>query len=227
MTAGKKWVAAGSSAAVLAGGLFLGAPAAYAADETCAGQAELLAAAAAVHDTGLRFNSLVPAGSPTRTQLENAQAALATAIVEDSTKGGAEAAWGTIRTLQVNYADATDDPAVDAAAADAAAAADRFQTEAVNSGVTMEDGACLVAMFEGSYGPLVTGIGTGTGTGTPGTGTGTWTGTGTDSGSGVNQGINMQTAEEGGLGSGVLAGLLAAGAALAGAVAFRMRRRHA
>ncbi|KLU08643.1 hypothetical protein [Kocuria sp. SM24M-10] len=59
------------------------------------------------------------------------------------------------------------------------------------------------------------------------TGTADWTGAEGDSASGVNQGINMQTAEETGPGAGVLAALLASVAAVAGAVAFRMRRARA
>ena len=214
MMTAKHWVAAGSSAAVLAGGLFMGAPAAHA--DTCApagAQGGLIAAADNVHDAGVHFNSLVT-DPETLAELEDAQVALESAIVHDDTKGGAEAAWNTILGLQESYAMSTEDAAVDAAWASASVAALEFRAAALASGVHMEDGAWLVAAFEENCGPLITGIGGDWGTGA---------GTGHESASGVNQGWNMQTGEESQLDTGLLAGLLAAGAALAGAVAFRMR----
>ncbi|WP_424346418.1 hypothetical protein [Kocuria sp. CH-021] len=232
MTAVKKWVAAGSSAAVLAGGLFLGAPAAHA--DTCVAPAasttvsNLVTAADHLYDTGTHFNSLVT-DPAVLSQLQTQQAVLEDAIVNDATMDRARAAWTEILRLQESYAASTDDPAVDEAYAASSAAAAGFQaaaTEARAEGeVFMEDGADLVALFQNNCEVL------GTGTGGDGTGSGDWsdsedwTGTGADSG--VNQGINMQTAEEGGLSTGVLAGLLAAGAAVSGAVAFRMRRGRA
>ena len=227
MTAVKKWVAAGSSAAVLAGGLFLGAPAAHA--DTCAAPAasatvsNLVTAADHLHDTSVHFNSLV-ADAGTLAQLETAQADLENAIVHSDTMGPARDAWNTILGLQQGYADATEDPAVDAAAAASAAAAANFQTAATDARaqgeVYMEDGAALLALFQGNCGGLLTGT-------DDWTGAGDWTGAEGDSASGVNQGINMQTAEENGPGAGVLAALLASVAAVAGAVAFRVRRARA
>lgn len=221
MTAGKKWVTAASSAAVLAGGLFLGAPAAHA--DTCApagtAQTELIAAADTVHDAGVHFNSLVT-DPATLTELENAQVALESAILYDDTKGGAEAAWNTVLGLQQSYAQTAGSAEVTAAWEASSAAAADFQAAVLNSGVHMEDGQWLVAMFESSCGPLITGTGAGTGTGTD-------AGSSTGPASGMNPGWNVQTAEEGQLDSGLLAGLLAAGVAVTGAVAFRLRRSHA
>ncbi|MEX5295033.1 hypothetical protein QYM41_07105 [Kocuria sp. CPCC 205268] len=232
MTAVKKWVAAGSSAAVLAGGLFLGAPAAHA--DTCVAPAasttvsNLVTAADHLYDTGAHFNSLVT-DQQVLAQLQTQQAVLEDAIVNDDTMDRARAAWTEILNLQKAYAASTDDPAVDEAYAASSAAAANFQTAATEARaqgeVFMEDGADLVALFQNNCDVL--------GTGTDGAGSGDWddsddwTGAGTDTGAGMNQGINMQTAEEGGLSTGVLAGLLAAGAAVAGAVAFRVRRGRA
>jgi hypothetical protein len=219
MTAVKKWVAAGSSAAVLAGGLFLGAPAAHA--DTCVAPAastavtNLVTAADHLYDAGTHFNSLVT-DQAVLGQLQTQQAVLTDAIANDDTMDRAQAAWNEIKRLQESYAASTDDPAVDEAYAATSAAAANFQSAAVDARaqgeVFMEDGAALLAQFQGSCDVL-------------GTGTGSDDWTGTDSG--VNQGINMQTAEEGGLSTGVLAGLLAAGAAVSGAVAFRVRRGRA
>lgn len=239
MTAVKKWVAAGSSAAVLAGGLFLGAPAAHA--DTCAAPgasatvSTLVTAAADLHDTSVHFNSLVT-DQNVLAQLEAQQTVLEDAIVNDDTIDRAQAAWTEILRLQGSYAAATEDSAVDAAYAASSSAAANFEASArearAQGEVYMEDGAALVALFESNCGPLITGTGTGgddshdwTGTGN----SGDWTGTGAegDSASGVNQGINMQTAGEGGPGAGLLAALLASGAAVAGAVAFRIRRARA
>jgi hypothetical protein len=227
MTAVKKWVAAGSSAAVLAGGLFLGAPAAHA--DTCVAPAastavtNLVTAADHLYDAGMHFNSLV-ADPAVLAQLETQQAVLADAIEKDSTVDRAQAAWNEILRLQESYAASTDDPAVDEAYAATSAAAAHFQAAAVEARaqgeVFMEDGPALLAMFQGNCDVL------GTGTGSDDwSDSDDWAGTGTESG--VNQGINMQTAEEGGLSTGVLAGLLAAGAAVSGAVAFRVRRARA
>ncbi|GEO94936.1 hypothetical protein [Kocuria turfanensis] len=221
MTAVKKWVAAGSSAAVLAGGLFLGAPAAHAdtcaAPEMSATVSNLVTAADHLHDTSVHFNSLV-ADAGTLAQLEAAQADLEHAIVHADTMGPARDAWNTILGLQQGYADATEDPAVDEAYAASSSAAAHFQTAATDARaqgeVYMEDGAALLALFQGNCGGLLTG-------------TGDWTGTEGDSAAGVNEGINMQTAEESGPGAGVLAALLASVAAVAGAVAFRVRRARA
>ncbi|MUN62269.1 hypothetical protein GMA12_03780 [Kocuria sediminis] len=221
MTAVKKWVAAGSSAAVLAGGLFLGAPAAHAdtctAPEMSATVSNLVTAADHLHDTSVHFNSLV-ADAGTLAQLETAQADLEQAIVHADTMGPARDAWNTILGLQQGYADATEDPAVDEAAAASAAAAAHFQTAATDARaqgeVYMEDGAALLALFQGSCGGLLTGADD-------------WTGAEGDSAAGVNEGINMQTAEQSGPGAGVLAALLASVAAVAGAVAFRVRRARA
>lgn len=213
MMTAKHRVAAGSSAAVLAGGLFMGAPAAHA--DTCApagAQGGLIAAADNVHDAGVHFNSLVT-DPATLAELEDAQVALENSMLYDDTKGGAEAAWNTILGLQQSYATSTEDAAVDAAWASTSAAAAEFQAAALASGVHMEDGDWLVAAFESSCGPLMTSTGADWGTGT-----------GHESASEVNHGINMQTAEESRLDTGLLAGLLAAGTAVAGAVAFRMRR---
>lgn len=221
MTAVKKWVAAGSSAAVLAGGLFLGAPAAHADTCTAPGAStvvsNLVTAADHLYDTGAHFNSLVT-DQAVLTQLQTQQAVLEDAIVNDPTMDRARSAWNEILSLQESYAASTDDPAVDEAYAASSAAAANFQAVAVDAraqgGIAMEDGADLVALFQNNCGVLSTG-----------TGGDDWSGAGTDTG--VNQGINMQTAEEGGLSTGVLAGLLAAGAAVSGAVAFRVRRGRA
>jgi hypothetical protein len=239
MTAVKKWVAAGSSAAVLAGGLFLGAPAAHA--DTCAAPgasaavSNLVTAAGHLHDTSVHFNSLVT-DQNVLAQLETQQTVLEDAIVNDDTIDRAQAAWTEILRLQGSYASASADPAVDAAYAATTAAAGNFESAArearAQGEVFMEDGADLIALFESNCGPLITGTGTGgddshdwSGTGN----SGDWTGTGAegDSASGVNQGINMQTAGEGGPGVGLLAALLASVAAVAGAVAFRIRRARA
>lgn len=239
MTAVKKWVAAGSSAAVLAGGLFLGAPAAHA--DTCAAPgasatvSNLVTAAGQLHDTSVHFNSLVT-DQNVLAQLETQQTVLEDAIVNDDTIDRAQAAWTEILRLQGSYAAATEDSAVDAAYAATTAAAGNFESAArearAQGEVFMEDGADLIALFESNCGPLITGTGTGgddshdwSGTGN----SGDWTGTGAegDSASGVNQGINMQTAGEGGPGAGLLAALLASVAAVAGAVAFRIRRARA
>jgi hypothetical protein len=219
MTAVKKWVAAGSSAAVLAGGLFLGAPAAHA--DTCVAPAastavtNLVTAADHLYDSGTHFNSLVT-DPAVLGQLQTQQAVLADAIANDDTMDRAQAAWNEIQRLQETYAASTDDPAVDEAYAATSAAAANFQAVALDARaqgeVFMEDGAALLAQFQGNCDVL-------------GTGTGSDDWTGTDSG--VNQGINMQTAEESGLSTGVLAGLLAAGAAVCGAVALRVRRGRA
>ncbi|MEX5255586.1 hypothetical protein [Kocuria arenosa] len=219
MTAVKKWVAAGSSAAVLAGGLFLGAPAAHA--DTCVAPAastavtNLVTAADHLYDAGTHFNSLVT-DPAVLGQLQTQQAVLADAIANDDTMDRAQAAWNEIQRLQETYAASTDDPAVDEAYAATSAAAANFQAVALDARaqgeVFMEDGAALLAQFQGNCDVL-------------GTGTGSDDWTGTDSG--VNQGINMQTAEESGLSTGVLAGLLAAGAAVSGAVALRVRRGRA
>ncbi|MEX5234276.1 hypothetical protein [Kocuria arenosa] len=219
MTAVKKWVAAGSSAAVLAGGLFLGAPAAHA--DTCVAPAastavtNLVTAADHLYDAGTHFNSLVT-DQAVLGQLQTQQAVLEDAIVNDDTIDRAQAAWNEILRLQESYAASSSDPAVAEAYAASSAAAANFQTAALEARaqgeVFMEDGADLVALFQGNCDVL-------------GTGTGSDDWTGTDSG--VNQGINMQTGEESGLSTGVLAGLLAAGAAVSGAVAFRMRRARA
>ncbi|GAB2618370.1 hypothetical protein GCM10009696_24820 [Kocuria himachalensis] len=219
MTAVKKWVAAGSSAAVLAGGLFLGAPAAHA--DTCVAPAastavtNLVTAADHLYDSGTHFNSLVT-DPAVLGQLQTQQAVLADAIANDDTMDRAQAAWNEIQRLQETYAASTDDPAVDEAYAATSAAAANFQAVALDARaqgeVFMEDGAALLAQFQGNCDVL-------------GTGTGSDDWTGTDSG--VNQGINMQTAEESGLSTGVLAGLLAAGAAVSGAVALRVRRGRA
>lgn len=241
MTAVKKWVAAGSSAAVLAGGLFLGAPAAHA--DTCAAPgasatvSNLVTAAGQLHDTSVHFNSLVT-DQNVLAQLETQQTVLEDAIVNDDTIDRAQAAWTEILRLQGSYASASADPAVDAAYAATTAAAGNFESAArearAQGEVFMEDGADLIALFESNCGPLITGTGTGTGGDDShdwsGTGnSGDWTGTGAegDSASGVNQGINMQTAGEGGPGAGLLAALLASVAAVAGAVAFRIRRARA
>ncbi|WP_298586308.1 hypothetical protein [uncultured Kocuria sp.] len=227
MTAVKKWVAAGSSAAVLAGGLFLGAPAAHA--DTCVAPAasttvtNLVTAADHLYDTGAHFNSLVT-DQAVLAQLQTQQAVLEDAIVNDATMDRARGAWTEILNLQESYAASTDDPAVDEAYAASSAAAANFRTAATEARaqgeVFMEDGADLVALFQNNCEVL----GTGTG-GDDWSDSEDWAGAGTDTG--VNQGINMQTAEEGGLSTGVLAGLLAAGAAVSGAVAFRMRRGRA
>ncbi|MFF0902587.1 UNVERIFIED_CONTAM: hypothetical protein RF653_00585 [Kocuria sp. CPCC 205316] len=219
MTAVKKWVAAGSSAAVLAGGLFLGAPAAHA--DTCVAPAastavtNLVTAADHLYDAGTHFNSLVT-DQAVLGQLQTQQAVLEDAVVNDDTIDRAQAAWNEILRLQESYAASSSDPAVAEAYAASSAAAANFQTAAVDARaqgeVFMEDGADLVALFQGNCDVL-------------GTGTGSDDWTGTDSG--VNQGINMQTAEESGLSTGVLAGLLAAGAAVSGAVALRVRRGRA
>lgn len=239
MTAVKKWVAAGSSAAVLAGGLFLGAPAAHA--DTCAAPgasatvSNLVTAAGQLHDTSVHFNSLVT-DQNVLAQLETQQTVLEDAIVNDDTIDRAQAAWTEILRLQGSYASASADPAVDAAYAATTAAAGNFESAArearAQGEVFMEDGADLIALFESNCGPLLTGTGTGgddshdwTGTGNSGDRTGT--GAEGDSASGVNQGINMQTAGEGGPGAGLLAALLASVAAVAGAVAFRIRRARA
>ncbi|WP_309055409.1 hypothetical protein [Streptomyces sp.] len=226
MTAVKKWVAAGSSAAVLAGGLFLGAPAAHA--ESCpppsATVSNLVSSADRLHDTGVRFNSLVT-DQNVLAQLQAQQAVLEDAIVNDDTIDRAQAAWNEILRLQGAYAAATEDPAVDEAYAATTAAAAGFETAArearAQGEVFMENGACLLGLFANNNGSPTTGTGT--------DGSGDWTGTGAegDSASGVNQGINMQTAGEGGPGAGLLAALLASGAAVAGAVAFRIRRARA
>lgn len=228
MTAVKKWVAAGSSAAVLAGGLFLGAPAAHA--DTCVAPAastavtNLVTAADHLYDSGAHFNSLVT-DQAVLSQLQTQQAVLEDAIVNDATIDRAQAAWNEILRLQESYAATSIDPAVAEAYAASSAAAANFQTAAVEARaqgeVFMEDGADLVALFQGNCDVL--------GTGTDSDDSDDWAGAGTgaDHGSGVNQGINMQTAEEGGLSTGVLAGLLAAGAAVSGAVAFRVRRARA
>lgn len=230
MTAVKKWVAAGSSAAVLAGGLFLGAPAAHA--DTCAAPgasatvSNLVTAADHLHDTSVHFNSLVT-DAATLAQLEAAQTDLENAIVQADTMGPARDAWNTILGLQEAYAAATEDPAIDEAYAASSTAAANFQaaaTEArVQGDVYMEDGADLVALFQGNCGALLTDTGDWTGADD----SDDWTGAEGDSASGVNQGINMQTAGEGGPGAGLLAALLASGAAVAAAVAFRIRRAHA
>ena len=219
MTAVKKWVAAGSSAAVLAGGLFLGTPAAHA--DICVAPAastavtNLVTAADHLYDSGTHFNSLVT-DPAVLGQLQTQQAVLADAIANDDTMDRAQAAWNEIQRLQETYAASTDDPAVDEAYAATSAAAANFQAVALDARaqgeVFMEDGAALLAQFQGNCDVL-------------GTGTGSDDWTGTDSG--VNQGINMQTAEESGLSTGVLAGLLAAGAAVSGAVALRVRRGRA
>ncbi|GAA1774330.1 hypothetical protein [Kocuria aegyptia] len=232
MTAVKKWVAAGSSAAVLAGGLFLGAPAAHA--DTCVAPAastavtNLVTAADHLYDAGTHFNSLVT-DQAVLSQLQTQQAVLEDAIVNDDTIDRAQAAWNEILRLQESYAASNSDPAVAEAYAATTAAAANFEAAArearAQGEVFMEDGADLVALFESNCGPLLTGVGTGTGTDTDWSDSDDWAGAGT--GTGVNQGINMQTAGEGGLSTGVLAGLLAAGAAVSGAVAFRMRRGRA
>ncbi|MEX5269336.1 hypothetical protein [Kocuria sabuli] len=236
MTAVKKWVAAGSSAAVLAGGLFLGAPAAHA--DTCAAPgasatlSNLVTAAGHLHDTSVHFNSLVT-DQNVLAQLETQQAVLEDAIVNDETIDRAQAAWTEILRLQGSYAAATEDSAVDAAYAASSSAAANFEASArearAQGEVYMEDGAALVALFQSNCGPLITGTGTGGDDSHDWTGTGDRTGTDAegDSASGVNQGINMQTAGEGGPGAGLLAALLASGAAVAGAVAFRIRRARA
>ncbi|WP_139318477.1 hypothetical protein [Kocuria sp. CNJ-770] len=230
MTAVKKWVAAGSSAAVLAGGLFLGAPAAHAdtcaAPEMSATVSNLVTAADHLHDTSVHFNSLV-ADQDVLAQLQAQQAVLEDAIVNDDTIERAQGAWNAILGLQQGYADATEDPAIDAAYAASSSAAANFESTArearAQGEVFMEDGAALVALFQGNCGPLFTGADDWTGSDD----TADWTGAEGDSASGVNQGINMQTAEETGPGAGVLAALLASVAAVAGAVAFRMRRARA
>lgn len=227
MTAVKKWVAAGSSAAVLAGGLFLGAPAAHA--DTCVAPAastavtNLVTAADHLYDAGTHFNSLVT-DQAVLGQLQTQQAVLEDAIVNDATVDRAQGAWTEILRLQESYAASSSDPAVDEAYAASSAAAANFQTAALEARaqgeVFMEDGADLVALFQGNCDVLGAGGGSDDWSDSD-----DWAGTGTDSG--VNQGINMQTAEEGGLSTGVLAGLLAAGAAVSGAVAFRVRRARA
>lgn len=225
MTAVKKWVAAGSSAAVLAGGLFLGAPAAHA--DTCVAPAastavtNLVTAADHLYDAGTHFNSLVT-DQAVLGQLQTQQAVLEDAIVNDDNMDRAQAAWTEILRLQESYAASSSDPAVAEAYAASSAAAANFQTAAVDARaqgeVFMEDGADLVALFQGNCDVL--GVG---GDSDDWSDSDDWAGTD----SGVNQGINMQTAEEGGLSTGVLAGLLAAGAAVSGAVAFRVRRARA
>src|SRR5688500_14392865 len=113
MTAVKKWVAAGSSAAVLAGGLFLGAPAAHA--DTCVAPAastavtNLVTAADHLYDSGTHFNSLVT-DPAVLGQLQTQQAVLADAIANDDTMDRAQAAWNEIQRLQETYAASTDDP---------------------------------------------------------------------------------------------------------------------
>jgi hypothetical protein len=176
-----------------------------------------------LYDAGTHFNSLVT-DQAVLGQLQTQQAVLEDAIVNDATVDRAQGAWTEILRLQESYAASSSDPAVDEAYAASSAAAAGFQTAALEARaqgeVFMEDGADLVALFQGNCDVLGAGGGSDD-----------WSdsddgaGTGTDSG--VNQGINMQTAEEGGLSTGVLAGLLAAGAAVSGAVAFRVRRARA
>ncbi|MFI7584844.1 hypothetical protein ACH9DO_13750 [Kocuria sp. M1N1S27] len=252
MTAVKKWVAAGSSAAVLTGGLFLGAPAAHAADESCVAgttgaytsvgdgkseshpvpsdeMSQLFAAAAAVNEAGVYFNSLV-SDPQVLEALVAAQAQLESSIVHSGSIVPAQDAWNTILGLQADYAATAGSAEVTAAHQASLAAAAEFEAAARASSVVMEDGADLMAMFDSALAACggtvpAPGAGTDTGAWSDSDDSDDWAGAGT--GSGVNQGINMQTAGEGGLSTGVLAGLLAAGAAVSGAVAFRLRRRHA
>lgn len=230
MTAVKKWVAAGSSAAVLAGGLFLGAPAAHA--DTCTAPtasaeiSQLITAADNLHDAGVHFNSLVT-DAETRAKLETAQANLEQAILVSDVKGPAEAAWNEIRMLQDSYAASSSDPAVADAHAAAVAAADEFRATALTSGVVMEEGQTLIDIFESECGPLLTsGVGGGTSDGTDGDWAGGDRG-GDDSApaTGSNEGWNVDTAAEDSGSTGLIAGLLAAGGAAAAAVALRLRRR--
>ncbi|MCM3687700.1 hypothetical protein [Kocuria rosea] len=221
MTAVKKWVAAGSSAAVLAGGLFLGTPAAYADTCTAPGAgttvSNLITAADELHDTGVHFNSLV-ADEGVLAQLQAQQAVLEDAIVNDSTLDRAQGAWTAIADLQQSYAESTDDPAVDDAYAASAAAAAHFQAVALDARaeglVFMENGADLVALFEASCGGLAP-AGT--------VDSGEDDGSGTDTG--TNTGLNVDTAQAEETDAAPLAALLAAGAAASAAVALRMRRR--
>ncbi|MFE4544794.1 hypothetical protein [Arthrobacter sp. NPDC056727] len=140
MTAVSKWVAAGSSAAVFAGGLFLGAPAAVAApgDPACvqastqfeaalaaagiteATVADLESKAAIAADAEALYNSLVEAaGAVPAAELATAQAALDDAIAATAAAEAAE-----------EEAEDSGDPAAISAAQDATAAAEAAEDAA-------------------------------------------------------------------------------------------------
>ncbi|ALU40735.1 hypothetical protein AS188_14365 [Kocuria flava] len=218
----KKWVAAGSSAAVLAGGLFLGAPAAHA--DTCvpAGASpavtNLITSADHLYDAGVHFNSLVE-DPQVLAELQAQQAVLEDAIVNDDTMDRARGAWGEILRLQEAYAASSGDQAVQDAYAATRAAAQGFEAAAVEARqqgeVYMEDGADLVGLFQGTCGGLLPTGGTG----------GDWGGDDSAPATGSNEGWNVDTAAEDSGSTGLIAGLLAAGGAAAAAVALRLRRR--
>ncbi|MEF3122456.1 hypothetical protein [Kocuria flava] len=235
MTAVKKWVAAGSSAAVLAGGLFLGAPAAHA--DTCvpAGASpavtNLITSADHLYDAGVHFNSLVE-DPQVLAELQAQQAVLEDAIVNDDTMDRARGAWGEILRLQEAYAASSGDQAVQDAYAATQAAAQGFEAAAVEARqqgeVYMEDGADLVGLFQSTCGGLLPTGGTGEDWSEDDgdwAGGDDWGGDDSAPATGSNEGWNVDTAAEDSGSTGLIAGLLAAGGAAAAAVALRLRRR--
>ena len=228
MTAGKTWAATGATAAMLAGGLLLGAPAAVAApgDPACLqATAQLDAALAgaglspeslgaldlsaeAVSAAEAQYAALVEgAGGPSLQELEAAAAALMAA----QESGDAEAvALAEARLVeldqQLTIALGTLDPAVaEQAVAEASVAFEALLAElaldesAVDQFLVLLEQAVLACEAPAETAPVE-----------------------------VNPGLNMQTAvaePEQRPGAGLAAGLLAAGIAASAAGALRLRRR--
>lgn len=235
MTAVKRWAAAGSSAAVLAGGLFLGAPAAVAApDDACLaasaqaystmtgadmgqeGTARILEAAAAVHAAGTHFRTLVT-DAGTLAALQSAEADLEAAMVNEDPQS-AEKAWYRVLDVQKEAAAASDSVELARAYQASADSAAAFDAAVRSSPLRMGDSSEMLAMFyrvvsscqDVGSGPVSTGEVLAA------------------EDPGRNQGINMQTAEEGQRpGAGLLAGVLVAVATLVAATALWLRRGRA
>ena len=236
MTAAKRWAAAGSSAAVLAGGLFLGAPAAVAApDDAClaasaqayttltgAGMssdemARVLEAGAAVHTAAAEFNALVT-DADARADLQAAQTQLETAVQSEDRRAAQEA-WYRILGLQEAQVAAVGTAEIAAAHQVSADAAAAFQRVVVDSPLLMRDAGELLGMFfqVATHCEAATGEPAVTTDGTLGA-----------QDQGRNQGINMQTAEEAQRpGPGLLAGLVVAAVTLTAAAALWLRRGRA
>ena len=236
MTAVKRWAAAGSSAALLAGGLFLGAPAAVAApDDPClaasaqayttlagAGMSSeemtrVLEAGAAVHAAGAAFNALVT-DADARARLQGAQMELETAV-QNEDRQAAQAAWYRILELQEAEAAAVGTAEIAAAHQASADAAAAFQSVVVDSPLLMRDAAEVLGMFYqvAAHCETPTGEPVSTTDGAPAA-----------QDEGRNQGINMQTAEEAQRpGPGLLAALVVAAVTLSTAGALWLRRRRA